>query len=153
MDQILCGRSNLPSASDRCGVAENKNQEWRTSGVSDRATYIRVASQRPPKCHQCDNAAFRRRRQDGLSTLTGRPLQCPELVGKLGPPYQFHQNAITSLLVELLHINYPLSLEGRTIPCRSKTLLKTWAFSWTISFHPKPIEERLPPRQNTCCLC
>ncbi len=67
-----------------------------TSGVSDRTTSIPVVCQRPPKCYPSNSAAFRRRRQDCLTTLTKRPFaelpqQCLELVGKLGPPYQFYQ--------------------------------------------------------------
>ncbi len=50
---------NLPSASGRGVVAGDKDQEWGTSGDSDRATFILVVCQRPPKCNQCDNAAFR----------------------------------------------------------------------------------------------
>ncbi len=51
MDHILSDGKNLQSASDRCVIARDKDQEWGTSGVSDRAT---------SKCHQRDNAAFRR---------------------------------------------------------------------------------------------
>ncbi len=95
MDQILSDGKTLPSASGRFVVARDKDQEWGTSGVSDRATPILVACQRLPKFHHCANAAFHRRRQDGLTTLTKRPfaelpLQCLESVGKLGSPYQSH---------------------------------------------------------------
>ncbi len=43
-----------------------------------------------------DNAAFHRRRENGLTTLikwpfAELPLLCLELVNKLGPPYQSHQ--------------------------------------------------------------
>ncbi len=70
MNQILSDEKNLQSASGLRVVARDKNQEWGTSGVSDRVTFIHGVCQRPPKCHQRDNAAFRRRRQDGLTTLT-----------------------------------------------------------------------------------
>ncbi len=50
-----------------CLVAQDKHPDWDTSGVS-------VVCQRPRKHHQCENAAFRRRRHDGLTTLTNRPL-------------------------------------------------------------------------------
>ncbi len=50
----------------RCVVAAGKDQEWCTSGVSDRANFILTVCQRLHKCNQCDNAAF----QDGLATPT-----------------------------------------------------------------------------------
>ncbi len=63
--------------------------------ASGRATAILVDCQQPPRCNQCDNAAFRRRRQDGLITTTKRTfaglhLQYVESVGKFGPNYQSH---------------------------------------------------------------
>ncbi len=39
------------------------------------------------------------------------------------------------------HCNYPLPLEVWVIPYRSPTLLKTWAFSWTVPSHPQSIPE------------
>ncbi len=39
-------------------------------------------------------------------------------------------------------------LEVRTIPYRSQTLLKTWAFSWIIPSHPPSIAKRLLPKQR-----
>ncbi len=59
---------------------------WGTLGVSDRATSIRVVCQQPPKCHQRANAAFRQRRQIDVAALT--TLQCLEVVGILGPPFE-----------------------------------------------------------------
>ncbi len=82
------------------------------------------------KGNQCDNAAFRRWHQDGLTTLpkrlfAGLPLQCLELVGKLGPPYQSHQMQLhrywTGLSISII------SYHWKSIPYRSQTLLKTWA--------------------------
>ncbi len=73
MDEILPDGKNLPTASGRCVVAGDKDQEWDTSGVSDRATSILFVCQRPLKCNHIDNAAFRQRRQDALTTLTKRP--------------------------------------------------------------------------------
>ncbi len=66
-------------------VAGDKDQEWGTSGVSDWTTFILVVCQRPPNC---DNAAFRRQRQDGFTTLTTRPFvelpqQFLEVIGTL----------------------------------------------------------------------
>ncbi len=93
MDQILLylmGRTNRVHVAD----ARDKDQEW---GVSDWATYILVVCYQPPECHQYDNGAFRRRQyQDGFITLTKwscaeLSLKCLKLVGKLGPPYQYHQ--------------------------------------------------------------
>ncbi len=77
-------------------IAGDKDPEWGTSGVSDRATSILVVSQRPPECHQCASAAFRRRRQNGVTTLAKLPLsehllQCLEMVDKLEPQYPAHQ--------------------------------------------------------------
>ncbi len=43
------------------------------SGIPQGASSIRVVYQRPPKCHHCENTAFRRRLQDGLTTLIKRP--------------------------------------------------------------------------------
>ncbi len=40
----------------------------------------------------------------------------------------------------------------RAIPYRSQTLLKTWAFSWTVPSHQPSIAKRLPPKQDGCCL-
>ncbi len=64
----------------RCVAAGDKDQEWGTSGASDRATSILVVCQRPPRAA----LLFRRRRRDGLTTFTERPsaeltLQCLEL--------------------------------------------------------------------------
>ncbi len=72
MDQILSDGKNLQGG---CIVAEDKDQEWGTSGVSDRATFIPVVCQRPPKFQQCANAAFRRRRQDGLTIPFRSPVE------------------------------------------------------------------------------
>ncbi len=60
IDQTISGGKSLQNASGRCVVARDKDQEWGTSWASDRATSILVVCQRPPKCNQCDNAAFRR---------------------------------------------------------------------------------------------
>ncbi len=67
--------------------------ELESFGVSSRSTSFLAVCHGPPTCLQCDNAAFRRRRQGGLTTLTrrsfaGLPLQCMELVCKLGSSYQ-----------------------------------------------------------------
>ncbi len=74
------------------------NQEWGNSGISDQVTSIFVVCQRPSECYQCDTATFRRRRQNGLNTLTNRlvaelPLQCLELVrpGLRGHPFRVLQ--------------------------------------------------------------
>ncbi len=96
MNQILLDGKKSPSASGRCVVAGDKHHEWDTSGISDQATSILVVCQRPPECHHCDNASFRQRSQNDHTTHTKRPfaelpLQCLELVSKLGPPYQSHQ--------------------------------------------------------------
>ncbi len=68
---------------------------------------MHVVCQRPPKCHQCDNVAFRQRRQDGLTTLTKRPfeelpLQYLELVGNLDLKKSITPNTNLSLLDELV---------------------------------------------------
>ncbi len=108
----------LQDASGRCVAAGTMDQTWGTSGVSDRATSFLVVYQWPPKCQQCNNTVFRRRFQDGLTTLKKLPF------------------------AEL-----PLQrLEFRAIPFRSQTLLKTCAFSWTITSHLPYIAKRLPPK-------
>ncbi len=86
MDQILPDGKKLQGAGGRCVVARDKDQDWGTSGVSDWVTSILVVCKRPPECHQCDNAAFRRRRQGGPTALTKQPfaefpLHRLELVG------------------------------------------------------------------------
>ncbi len=117
MDQIIPDGKNLPSASGRCVAAGYREKEWGTSKVSDRATSILVVCQRPLKCNHIDNAAFRQRRQDALTTLTKRPfagfpLQRLELVGKLGPLYQSHQMQ--------LHLYWTGSFTS-IIPCHLKS--------------------------------
>ncbi len=136
MDQILSDGKNLPSASGRCVVAGDKDQEWGTSGAIDWATSILAVCQRPPKCHQCDNAAFRRWRQYGLTSLkrrifAGLPLQCLESLSI--PP-----NATVSLLDGLFHFNYPLPLEVRAFPYRLQALVKTWRSheQFLLTLHP-----------------
>ncbi len=64
MDQILSEEKNLQES--RVGYVIRPR-------VSDRTTSILVACQRPLDCHQCDNAAFHRQHQDGVTTLTKRP--------------------------------------------------------------------------------
>ncbi len=48
IDQVLSDEKNLQSASGRCVVAEDKDQERGTSGANDRATSIHARSQPPP---------------------------------------------------------------------------------------------------------
>ncbi len=113
-------------------------------------------SQRHPKCHQFDNTAFRRRRQDSLTTLAKLPfaelpLQCLDIVGDFGP-VSLPPNTAISLSGGILHSNYPLPLEVRAIPHRSQTLLKTLAFSWKIPSRPPPIAKRQPLKPVRCCL-
>ncbi len=93
MDQILPDRKNLQGLGGQCVVARDKDQDRGTSEVSDWATSTLVVCK--PECHQCDNAAFRRRRQGSLTALTKQPfaefpLHRLELVGKLGLPYPPH---------------------------------------------------------------
>ncbi len=90
MDQVLSDGKNLENVNGRCFFVRDTYQEWGTSGVSDWTFSILVICQRPPKCHQCANATFRRRRQDGVTIITKRPFaelpsQCLEVVG------QFHR--------------------------------------------------------------
>ncbi len=89
------GRTN------RVQLADVLSQETRIkSGVPEDSLvgplHFLAVYQRPPECHQYANVAFRRRRQDGVLTLTKwsfaeLPLQCLEVVGKLGPTYHPHQ--------------------------------------------------------------
>ncbi len=67
---VLSDGKNLLTVSGRCVVAGDKDQEWGTSEVSDRAISILVACQRPSKYYQCDKASFRRRRR-APSTMSG----------------------------------------------------------------------------------
>ncbi len=92
--------------------------------------------------HQCKKAVFHQRRQGGVTTLTkrpfaGLPLQCLELVGKLGPLYQSQEMQL--IIIGRPPLNFPLPMEVRAIRCRSKTLIKTWAFPWPVAFHPRPL--------------
>ncbi len=77
-------------------VAGALSQESGSSQGSVIGTSKLFVCQRPPECHQCDNAAFSRRRQDGHITPTKRPfagftLQSLEMVGNFGPIYPSHQ--------------------------------------------------------------
>ncbi len=101
---------------------------------------------RPTKCHQCNNA------DDGK--MVSPRSQSDLLQSSLYNVWKWSVNK--DLPINLTTCNYitigldpPLQLslatEIRAIPYRLQTLLKTWAFSWTISSHPPSIAERLPP--------
>ncbi len=123
----------------------DKDQEWGTSGVSGWATSIR-------KCHQCANAVF----TDDVKVVSPSS-QSDLLQSSLYNVWKCSLN--WGLPININKCNYyiaigrapPLQLSFATgspgAPIQAVTLLKIWAFSWTVLSHPPPPH----PLQRGCC--
>ncbi len=55
MDKIL---PDGKSASSRCAIISDKDQDWAAPRICEVATPALAVYQRPPERHQCANAAF-----------------------------------------------------------------------------------------------